>query len=563
MAPTPTSQLPSSQLNRSLGLRSLTLAVVTSTIGSGWLFAPFYAARAAGAASLLAWLLGGALALALALVFAELGALVSSSGALAQIPLLSHGRSAGFIGGWCAWIAYVSLPTIEVLAMLQYLASSLPWLTADGGAGQVLSGAGLVVAALLLLAMAWINLAGITWLARWIEGLTAWKLVVPLLVSLTLMLSAGHWSNLGTPLVGSATAVAGAAGGGAAASGVAASGAAASGVVGAIGAGGILFSLLGFRTAMDLAGEARRPQRDVPLAMALGLGISLAIYLVLQLAFLVAVPPELLAGGWAPLRLTAHGGPLVAIAMGLGLGWVVTLLLSDAVISPGATGLTYLGVSARVGWMMGRCGLLPAGLGRLNRQAVPAVALLCSLAIGLLLLLGGPSWQKVVSFLTATLVIALAMGPVSLLALRRQLPEEPRAFRLPWAELWCPLTFVAASWAILWCGPSALEGAVALVLGPALLFNLVQWHRGRPLQARSGAWWWLYLGGLLAISELIGPGRPLDWSAGGQAAVVASFALAVFPLALATRLPQISADARVELRSTAAPTTAATTRLRR
>ncbi|MCP9791173.1 APC family permease [Vulcanococcus limneticus Candia 3F8] len=526
----------SSQLRRSLGLRSLTLAVVTSTIGSGWLFAPFYAARAAGAASLLAWLLGGALALALALVFAELGALVTSSGALAQIPLLSHGRSAGFIGGWCAWIAYVSLPTIEVLAMLQYLASSLPWLTADGGAGQVLSGAGLMVAVLLLLAMAWINLAGITWLARWIEGLTAWKLVVPLLVSLTLMLTAGHWGNLGAPLVGTEPASAGAAG---------------SGVVGAIGAGGILFSLLGFRTAMDLAGEARRPQRDVPLAMGLGLGISLAIYLVLQLAFLVAVPPELLAGGWAQLRLTAHGGPLVAVALGLGLGWVVTLLLSDAVISPGATALTYLGVSARVGWMMGRCGLLPAGLGRLNRQAVPAMALLWSLAIGLLLLLGGPSWQRVVSFLTATLVIALAMGPVSLLALRRQLPEEPRAFRLPWAGLWCPLTFVAASWAILWCGRGALEGAVGLLLGPALVFNLVEWRRGRPLQARSGAWWWLYLGGLLAISELIGPGRTLAWSAGGQAAVVAAFALAVFPLAVATRLPHISSDARVELRSAA------------
>ena len=46
--------------------------------------------------------------------------------------------------------------------------------------------------------------------------------------------------------------------------------------------GGILFSLLGFRTAMDLAGEARQPQRTVPRAMALGLGISLAIYLLLS-----------------------------------------------------------------------------------------------------------------------------------------------------------------------------------------------------------------------------------------------------------------------------------------
>ena len=60
-------------LKRSLGLRSLTLAVVTSTIGSGWLFAPLYAARFAGSASLLAWLLGGLMTFALALVFAEFG----------------------------------------------------------------------------------------------------------------------------------------------------------------------------------------------------------------------------------------------------------------------------------------------------------------------------------------------------------------------------------------------------------------------------------------------------------------------------------------------------------
>lgn len=501
-------------LSRSLGLRSLTLAVVTSTIGSGWLFAPLYAARFAGPASLLAWLLGGVMTFALALVFAELGALVPSSGALAQIPLLSHGRWAGFIGGWCAWIAYLTLPTIEVLAMVQYLASSFPWLTADGGQGQVLSSAGLGIAAVLLVLMAWINLAGVSWLARWIDGLTSWKLVVPLLVSLSLMASAGHWSNLTTQGPGL------------------------TGVVGAISGGGILFSLLGFRTAMDLAGEARNPQRNVPLAMGLGLTISLLIYLVLQLGFLVAVPPQALAQGWGALQLTAHGGPLVAIAMGLGMGWVATLLLSDAVISPGATAMTYMGVAARVAWMMGRLGLLPASMGRLNRHAVPVVALISSLLIGMVMLVGGPSWQRVVSFLTATLVIALAVGPVSLLALRRQWPQAPRSFRLPWAELLCPLTFVAASWAVIWCGRSALEGAVVLVVVPSLLFGLLQCRSRRPLQAASGCWSFLYLGGLLLIAELTQDGPR-------QLLLVTLFALVVFPLAVRARLPKASTEAQV------------------
>ena len=402
-----------SELSRQLGLRSLTLAVVTSTIGSGWLFAPFYAARSAGPAALGAWLLGGMLAFSLALVFAELGSLVSSSGALAQIPLLSHGRTAGFIGGWSAWIAYLALPTIEVLAVMQYLASSFPWLTADVGSGQVLSGPGLALATALLALLAWINLAGVGWLARWIDGLTAWKLAVPLVISVTLMLASGHWGNLAASRLPPGETL--------------------QGMVTAISSGGILFSLLGFRTAMDLAGETRRPQRTVPLAMALGLAISLGIYLILQLAFLVSIPPDQLAGGWARLELTAHGGPLVALAMGLGLGWVARLLLLDAVISPSATAMAYMGASARVSWMMGRCGLLPSSFGRLNRQAVPSVALLVSLAMGVLMLLSGPSWQTVVSFLTATLVIALAMGPVSLIALRRQLPDAQRAYRLPWA----------------------------------------------------------------------------------------------------------------------------------
>ncbi|MEB3326238.1 MAG: APC family permease [Synechococcus sp.] len=496
----------SSGLSRQLGLRSLTLAVVTSTIGSGWLFAPFYAARSAGPAALGAWLLGGGLAFSLALVFAELGSLVSSSGALAQIPLLSHGRTAGFIGGWSAWIAYLALPTIEVLAVLQYLASSLPWLTADGGAGQVLSGPGLAVATALLALLAWINLAGVGWLARWIDGLTAWKLAVPLLISITLMLASGHWDNLAASSIPPSQTL--------------------QGMVTAISSGGILFSLLGFRTAMDLAGETRRPQRNVPLAMAAGLGISLAIYVILQLAFLVSVPPSQLAGGWAALRLTAHGGPLVALAMGLGLGWVARLLLLDAVVSPSATAMAYLGASARVSWMMGRCGLLPGSFGRLNRQAVPSVALLFSLGMGVLMLLSGPSWQTVVSFLTATLVIALAMGPVSLIALRKQLPQARRAYRLPGAQLWCSAAFVLATWAISWCGTNSIRGASLIVLVPAGLFALVDRQ-----QLRHGLWWFLYLGGIVAITGV-------QLSLVAQLSALAIWALGVFPLATGSRLPQ-------------------------
>jgi amino acid transporter len=350
--------------------------------------------------------------------------------------------------------------------------------------------------------------------------------VVPLLVSSSLMLASGHWSNLTATVQEHVSFGAG--------------------IVAAISTGGVLFSLLGFRTAMDLAGEASHPQRDIPMAIALGLGISLAIYFLLQLAFLVALEPQQIEAGWQQLRLTAHGGPLIAIAMGLGMGWVVKLLLTDAVISPSATALAFMGVSARVSWMMGQCGVLPPAFSLLNRKAVPWFALCSSLAIGVAALFTGPNWQKLVSFLTATLVIALAMGPVSLMALRRQLPRAQRPFHLPWAASWCATSFVFSSWAAFWSGRASIEGAALAVLIPALAFIGLQWRAGRAMQARHGLWWFAYVGGLLLFAELMSSGGPLQMPFWAQLVVVGAFALALFPLAIRSRLKHVSSDARLE-----------------
>ena len=508
------------QLQRRLSFFSLVMAVVTSTIGSGWLFAPYLTAQLAGPASLFSWLAGGAMAFLIALVFAELGALVSSSGALAQIPLLTHGRTSGFIGGWAAWLGYVALPAIEVLATVQYLGSSLPWLTRGGGSVG-LSNWGIGLASLLLLLFGWINLAGVAALARWIDGLTVWKLLVPLGVSLVLILGSAHGGNL---QVG---------------------GYQARGVLDALSTGGILFSLLGFRTAMDLAGEAKNPQRDVPLAMGIGLAISLLIYLLLQLAFLLAVPPPLLVQGWGRLQLTAHGGPLVAVALGLGLSGLATLLITDAVVSPSATAMAYMGTAARVNWMLARCRLLPAPFSHINRAGVPSVALAATVLIGLVLLQGGPSWPKAVGFVTAALVISLAMGPISLEALRRQAPTVHRPYRLPAAPWLCPLAFVLSTWAIFWCGWASLQLAVPLILLPSLGYLLVCGAGG--VEFRAGAWWFLYLGGITFASYLFGSGRPYELDQGSQLFLLSVFALLVFPMAVNSRLPQLSPHAMVEL----------------
>jgi len=520
---TPQGTSPGTGLRRQLGLWSMTLAVVTGTIGSGWLFAPYLCAKEAGPFSMLAWLFGGLMSFVIAIVFAELGAVITSSGALAAIPLLTHGRTSGFIGGWSVWIAYVSIPTIEVLAMIEYLASKFPWLTVNDGHGQVLSSPGIACASLMLVVFAWINLSGVGMLAKWIDGLTFWKLTIPLVVSVTLMMKQSHWGNLEGKLPWD--------------------GSVRDQVLSAVSTGGVLFSLFGFRTSMDLAGESRRPQRDVPLSMGLGLAICLVIYMILQLAFLVSVDPGQVSRGWEHLVLSAHGGPLVAIALGAGLVWVANLLLLDAVLSPGATAMAYMGVSARVSWMMGRCGLLPEPFRRLNDQSVPWVALVSSLVIGIGMLFGGPSWQRIVGFLTATMVIALAVGPVSLMALRRQLPGVERPFRLKAAGIWCPAAFVLATWSILWSGKVSVLWAVGSIVVPTVLFLIPQWFRGRALELRNGLWWIVYLGGLIVILCVTDKTGWFPMTLRQQMIVSALFALAIFPVAVASRLENVSPDA--------------------
>ena len=65
-----------STLNRNLTLISMAMAVITTTIGSGWLLAPYFSDKIAGPASLIRWLLAGTMVFPLSLVLAEFGALI-------------------------------------------------------------------------------------------------------------------------------------------------------------------------------------------------------------------------------------------------------------------------------------------------------------------------------------------------------------------------------------------------------------------------------------------------------------------------------------------------------
>src|SRR5258706_16143157 len=95
-------------LKRSVGFYGLMFVSLGSIIGSGWLLGALSAAQAAGPASLLSWLLAGAMLALLAMVHAELGAAYPVAGGTARFPGFAFGALAGLAAGWTAWLQAVT-----------------------------------------------------------------------------------------------------------------------------------------------------------------------------------------------------------------------------------------------------------------------------------------------------------------------------------------------------------------------------------------------------------------------------------------------------------------------
>ena len=382
-------------LKRQAGLMGLLFAGVGGMIGSGWLFGSLETAMQAGPLSIWSWTIGGVIVLLIALVFAELATLFPLSGALVHMSHVSHGKRLGFIWSWVLILAYVAIAPIETMAIVTYADAYLPGLTEQQTG--VLTTQGLILASALLGMMVAMNFFMIRTVLGMNTWATWWKIMIPIATVVVLMSYSWHPENFTVlaPHTGF------------------------EGIFTAISTGGVFFSLFGFRQAIDLAGETANPGRDLPVAMIGTVLIGTLIYIALQIAFLIAVPPELLSrGGWAGLQLSGLIGPLASLATIIGASWWASLLYADAVISPGACGFVYTTTSSRVVMASAQTQTLPSVFGRVNTNGVPWVALIGTYLAGLVFFFPFPSWQKMVGYISAITVLSYSIGPILLLRMR-------------------------------------------------------------------------------------------------------------------------------------------------
>src|SRR5207302_10601237 len=100
--------------------------------------------------------------------------------------------------------------------------------------------------------------------------------------------------------------------------------------------GGVLFALQGFEQAVQLAGEARNPKRDLSRAILTAMAIGAVLYALLQVVMIGGLDPRNIVKGWdKPLGTDPSDyGAWYTLALLVGAGWLAKVLIIDAVISP-------------------------------------------------------------------------------------------------------------------------------------------------------------------------------------------------------------------------------------
>ncbi|MEP7042427.1 MAG: amino acid permease [Dokdonella sp.] len=388
---------------RRLGAWDAAMIVVGGVIGSGIFLTPAAIARQTGSGTeqLLAWAIGGVLALIGALCYAELGARRPAAGGGYVNLREAFGLVIAFVYGWNLLVVNHS-GSIAAVAMVfvQYAAAALGLQVADARPYAV----GAIV-----------FLTGINWFGIRAGALTQNILTVLKLAAVAALVVVGLVARGAPPPTAPAA------------------------PMNPLALGGVLLPVLfaygGWTYANDIAGEIREPQRNIPRALFFGMLLVATCYLLVNLAYLAVLGHAGLAASKAPAAdlmrnvLGEPGARLIAAGI--------------AISTLGFCNISLIG-AARVFQAMGADGVFFRSAGRLHpRWRTPNIALVVLAGWSCLLALTG-TFDQLLNYSTTGDWLGYAAVVATLFWYRKRGESAP--FRAPWYPL-LPLLFLAT---VLW-----------------------------------------------------------------------------------------------------------------
>jgi basic amino acid/polyamine antiporter, APA family len=434
---------PEPRLPRQLGVWSAAAAAVGLTIGSGIFRVPSTIAAESGSvgAVALVWVLGGVISLCGALTIAELAAMFPRAGGIYVYLREAYGPLTAFLFGWSWFFIRSAASAGTALVFVGYLRTFVPL----GDAGQR------IVAVALILLVGAANYRSVRLGAAIQNASTVAKVLAILLVAAALFtvgaagdgvlgepidLAPRSWGGVGVALVAA------------------------------------LFAYDGWIAATLIAGEVRDPGRALPRALATGTAVIVATYLIINAAYLFALPLADVARSQA---VAADAMTRVAGTAGAAVVAALVMLSTFGGLNAG------LLTGPRVYFAMAEDGLFFRQVASVHPSygtphvAVAIVVVLTAINASL------RTFEQLAEAFVLLLYPFLALTVAAVFVLRRRRPELERPYRTAGYPV-VPLVFLVGTVAML--GNALLERPATTLISAAIVMA------GVPVYV-----WWRWTGG--------------------------------------------------------------------
>ncbi|HVW77402.1 MAG TPA: amino acid permease [Alloacidobacterium sp.] len=443
-------------LPRVLGTSHATAIVVGTIIGSGIFLVPHEMIRAVGSSGLLylAWVVGGLLSLFGAMTYAELGAMLPYAGGEYVYIRKAYGDMPAFLYMW-TWFAVAKPASIASvtsgLARTLAIFSAFAWLEKPVFHGST----ALYWSQLFAITMTWL-MTGLNYLG--IKKAGDFQLFFTWLKGILIVVIAGFcFSSHTGSLANFKTSFTGAQGG-------------FSGFMVAMIA--VLWAYDGWNDLTMVAGEVKRPERSLPIALIAGLFIVGALYMATNAAIQYILPAAQIADSPRPAVaamavVSGHGGAvLVSAAMALS----IFVTLNGTIMS-----------GARIPFAAARDGLFFRSIAHIHpRFQSPSTSLIVQALLSTVLLLVVGRFQQLFELAIFAEWLFYMITATTIFVYRKRQPDMPRPYRV-WGYPVLPALFVLASAVLLYFSyaenlKNSLFGTLIILAGIPLFLWIQKWY---------------------------------------------------------------------------------------
>jgi APA family basic amino acid/polyamine antiporter len=453
------------ELVRDLGVSHASAVVVGTIIGSGIFLVPAEMMQAVGSAKLvyLAWLVGGLLSFFGALTYAELGAMKPQAGGEYVYVRDAYGPLGGFLYGWTWFVIAKPASVATVATGLVRILGTFPvfsFFSANIFLHPFAITWGQLVAIAAAILISTLNYLGVKKAGEFQLVFTILKVAIILGIVVVCFSGSGSargrgWSNFAGTFSGAKGGIAG--------------------FMAALVAA--LWAYDGWNDLNMVAGEVKKPERNIPIALIAGVATVGVLYVLVNAGVQYVLPASVIAASQRPASdavalVMGHMGAAI-VSAGMAISMLVTL---NGTIMSGA----------RVPFAMARDGYFFRALAEVHpRFHTPSAAIMVQAVLSIILLLLGGNFRQFFSLAIFAEWLFYMIAGSTIFVFRWRDPQAARPYRVL-GYPFVPALFIAAAAVLLYYTlrenwPNSFYGLLVILAGAPVYWSFRRLRQpGRP-----------------------------------------------------------------------------------